>query len=416
MMQSREIKYSFTQHYLIAVVLLVILSSTTFYILTTALKSSETTAFVVNLSGKQRMLSQRIALYSQLYINAIDQKNNRRIVGIQTVLENAADEMRLENERLSSGEIYPEKKVALSNTLQKLYFEKNHLKDRVNAYTALVEELIRSKTRKEAEAISDKIIKSSNALLGDLNMAVLQYQIEGDTNISNVQTMVLVVWIITLFTLLLEIVFIFQPMAHKMATLFQKIVWHEHNLQEEIKIRTNSLTIANEKLAHLASHDPLTGLKNRLNMETELQELIDHQNIYKSSYAVVMLDIDWFKKINDTYGHDAGDFVLCELSKIFLDTVRPQDSVYRAGGEEFVIIFNRITKEQVIAKCEKIRQRIQEHHFDYNDLTFHITISIGIYHPETVLVNSVTEALKLADNALYEAKRAGRNNVVAIDN
>ncbi|HZF69970.1 diguanylate cyclase [Sulfuricurvum sp.] len=415
-MHSREIKYSFTQHYLIAVVLLVILSSTTFYILTTALKSSETTAYIVNLSGKQRMLSQRIALYSQLYLSSYDRKNSRKSIAIQAILENTANEMRFENERLSSGEIYPEKKVELSNTLQKLYFEKNHLKDRVNAYTALVEELIHSKTRKEAEAISDKIIKSSNALLGDLNMAVLQYQIEGDSNISNVQTMVLVVWIITLFTLLLEIVFIFQPMAHKMATLFQKIVWHEHNLQEEIKIRTNSLTIANEKLAHLASHDPLTGLKNRLNMEKELQELIDHQNIYKSSYAVVMLDIDWFKKINDTYGHDAGDFVLCELSKIFLDTVRPQDSVYRAGGEEFVIIFNRITKEQVIAKCEKIRQRIQEHHFDYNDLSFHITISIGIYHPETVLVNSVTEALKLADNALYEAKRAGRNNVVAIDN
>ncbi|MDD2368317.1 MAG: GGDEF domain-containing protein [Sulfuricurvum sp.] len=414
-MQSREIKYSFTQHYLIAVSLLVILSSTTFYFLTTALKSSETTAYIINISGKQRTLSQHIALYSQLYLSSFYQKNSRKSIEIQTVLENTANEMRLENEKLSSGEIYPEKKIPLSSTLHNLYFDKNHLKDRVNAYTALAVKLIHSKSRTEAEVISNKIIKSSNALMGDLNMAVLYSQIEGDSNISNVQTMLLVVWIITLFTLLLEIIFIFQPMAHKMATLFQKIVWHEHNLQEEIKIRTNSLTIANEKLAHLASHDPLTGLKNRLNMEKELQELIDHQNIYKSSYAVVMLDIDWFKKINDTYGHDAGDFVLCELAEIFLDTVRPQDSVYRAGGEEFVIIFNRITKEQVIAKCEKIRQRIQEHHFDYNDLTFTITISIGIYHPETILVNSVSEALKLADNALYEAKRTGRNKVAVVD-
>jgi diguanylate cyclase (GGDEF)-like protein len=394
----------------------VILSSIAFYFLSTVLTRSETTASFRNLSGKQKLLSQRIALYSRLYyLSKFDEKNNSKSLEIQTKLENDVGEMQITNEKLSSGKINPEKKIELSYTIYTLYFEKNHLKKRVDNYIVLIEKLIHAKTRKESAALRDKIMISSKSLMDDLDSAVEYYQQEGDSDIAKMQTMLLVVWILTLFTLLLEIVFIFQPMAHKMATLFQKIVWHEHNLQEEIKIRTNSLTLANEKLAHLASHDPLTGLKNRLNMEKELQELIDHQNIYRSSYAVVMLDIDWFKKINDTYGHDAGDFVLCELSDIFLDTVRPQDSVYRAGGEEFVIIFNRITKEQVIAKCEKIRQRIQEHHFDYNDLTFNITISIGIYHPETIIVNSVTEALKLADNALYEAKRTGRNKVVVVD-
>jgi diguanylate cyclase (GGDEF)-like protein len=415
-MYTKEIKYSFTRHYLIAVTLLAILLSSTFYLLTEALQRSETTASLRNLSAKQRMLSQRIALNSQLYYSStLDKKNNSKSLDLQTKLEKDISEMQLTNEKLSSGKLNPDKKIELSYTIHALYFEKNHLKKRIDDYTALIETLIQAKTRKECGAIRDKIIISSKPLLDDLDSAVQYYQDEGDSNISRMQTMLLVIWVVTLFTLLLEIIFIFQPMAHKMATLFQKIVWLEHNLQEEIKIRTNNLTLANEKLAHLASHDPLTGLKNRLNMEQELQELIDHQNIYRSSYAVVMLDIDWFKKINDTYGHDAGDFVLCELSDIFLDTVRPQDSVYRAGGEEFVIIFNRITKEQVIAKCEKIRQRIQEHHFDYNDLTFNITISIGIYHPETIVVNSVSKALKLADNALYEAKRTGRNKVVVVD-
>lgn len=415
-MRSKEIRYTFTRHYLIAIALLAILSSGSFYILKTALKTSESTAFIINLSGNQRMLSQRIALYSQLYYLSItDQKNNNERTRIRELLTKASIEMRNVNERLLSGEINAGQKHEQSYEIHELYFGEKHLKNRVDDYLEFVDELTHAKTRKEAGILTNKIITSSTTLMYDLNAAVLQYQKEGNANIEKIQTMLLTVWILTLFTLLLEIIFIFQPMAHKMATLFQKIVWHEHNLQEEIKIRTNNLTLANEKLAHLASHDPLTGLKNRLNMEKELQGLIEHQNVYQSTYAVVMLDIDWFKKINDSYGHDAGDYVLCELADIFLDNIRPQDSVYRAGGEEFVVIFNRITREQAVTKCEKIRQRIQEHRFVYHELIFRITISIGIYHPECGIVNNVTDMLKLADNALYEAKRTGRNKVVVAE-
>lgn len=416
-MRSKEIKYTFTQHYLIAIALLAILSSGAFYTLKTALKTSESTAFIVNLSGNQRMLSQRIALYSQLYyMNISDQKNNNERIRIRELLNKASIEMREANEKLLSGEINSGNNHKLSSDIHELYFGQKHLKDRVDDYLELVDQLTHAKTQKEAGKLTHNIITSSTPLVYDLNTAVSYYQKEGDANIKKIQTMVLTIWIVIIITLLLEIIFIFQPMAHNMATLFQKIVWHEHNLQEEIKIRTDNLTQANEKLAHLASHDPLTGLKNRLNMEKELQELIDHQHVYQSSYAVVMLDIDWFKKINDTYGHDAGDFVLIELAKIFLESVRPQDSVYRAGGEEFVVIFNRITQEQAVAKCEKIRQRIQEHLFVYHELTFQMTISIGIYHPESGKVNNVTEILKLADNALYEAKRTGRNKIVLTEN
>lgn len=412
-MRSKEIKYTFTRHYLIAIALLAILSSSAFYALKTALRTSESTAFIVNLSGNQRMLSQRIALYSHLYyLNILDQKNYNEHTRIRELLNKASVEMRNANERLLSGEISPGHKREQSYEIYTLYFGQKHLKTRIDDYLALTNKLIHAKTHKEAKKISDEIIASSAALVNDLNTAVLQYQKEGDANIEKIQTMVFTIWILTIITLLLEIIFIFQPMAYKMGILFQKIVWHEHNLQEEIKIRTDNLIQANEKLAHLASHDPLTGLKNRLNMEKELQGLIDHQHVYQSSYAVVMLDIDWFKKINDTYGHDAGDFVLTELAKIFLESVRPQDSVYRAGGEEFVVIFNRITQEQAVTKCEKIRQRIQDHPFVYHELTFQMTISIGIYHPECGKVNNVTEILKLADNALYEAKRTGRNKIV----
>lgn len=412
-MRSKEIKYTFTQHYLIAISLLAVLLSGAFYTLKIALKTTESTALIVNSSENQRMLSQRIALYSQLYYLTIsDHKNNNERMRIRELLNKASIEMRDANERLLSGEISSENNHEQSYEIHELYFGQKHLKDRIDNYLILIDKLTHAKTHQEAGKVTDKIISSSIPLVNDLNTAVSQYQKEGDANIKKIQVMVVTIWIVTIITLLLEIIFIFQPMAYKMGSLFQKIVWHEHNLQEEIKIRTNNLTQANEKLAHLASHDPLTGLKNRLNMEKELQGLIDHQHVYQSSYAVVMLDIDWFKKINDTYGHDAGDFVLTELAKIFLESIRPQDSVYRAGGEEFVVIFNRITQEQAVAKCEKIRQRIQEHQFVYHEVTFQMTISIGIYHPECGKVNNVTEILKLADNALYEAKRTGRNKIV----
>ncbi|MDD5158955.1 MAG: diguanylate cyclase [Sulfuricurvum sp.] len=416
-MHSKEIRYSFTRHYLIAIVILAILSSSAFYALKTTLKSSESTAFIVNLSGNQRMLSQRIALYSQLYyLSLLNPKNSNEHTKIRELLTKASFEMRDANEKLLSGKINDGDEHELSYEIYELYFGQKHLKNRVDDYLVLIDKLIHAKTYKEASIITTKIITSSNTLVNDLNAAGLQYQKEGNANIEKIQAMLFTIWILTIITLLLEIIFIFQPMAHKMATLFQKIVWHEHNLQEEIKIRTNKLTLANEKLAHLASHDPLTGLKNRLNMEKELQGLIDHQHVYQSSYAVVMLDIDWFKKINDTYGHDAGDFVLTELAKIFLESVRPQDSVYRAGGEEFVVIFNRITQEQAVTKCEKIRQRIQDHPFVYHELIFRITISIGIYHPQCGILNNVTDILKLADNALYQAKRTGRNKIVLAEN
>jgi len=415
-MYPKKIKNSFTERYLIAILLLIILSSSAFYILTAALKAYEPTPLIISLSGKQSMLSQRIALYSQQYYqSASDRKNTKQTKEIRILLRSAVEEMRVINEKVSSGQISVGKKIEHSYKIHTLYFGKNHLKNRVDDYLSLVNSLDRAKTRTATRAILNNIITSSNTLLPDLEAAVLQHQEEANTSITNIYALQFTVWILTLTTLLLEIIFIFRPMADKIGALLHKTVWNEHNLQEEVQIRTVSLIDSNEKLAQLASHDPLTGLKNRLYMEKDLLLLINLQHVHHSPYAVVMLDIDWFKNINDTYGHDAGDFVLCELAKIFHETIRPQDSIYRIGGEEFIVIFNRITLDQTVEKCEKIRLRVQDHQFIYHEFILEITISIGIYHPDKGTVDSVKEALKLADNALYQAKRMGRNKVVVAD-
>lgn len=414
-MISENLKTSFTKRYVIAISLIAFLSSGAFYILNLALKTSDFTALIVNKSAKQRMYSQRIASFSQqYYFNTYIKQNPSKLETIQLNLDEVINGMKQSNDALSSGNLTKDVHVNLSRTISDIYFGKENLKKRVDDYLSLAKNLTQTKTQEDATRILDQILLISNPLLIDLNEAVLQYQKEGEDNISKIRNMEILAWILTLFTLIMEVVFIFQPMATKIQDLFQKLTLNQQNLQQQIELRTLSLEQANLKLLHIASHDPLTGLKNRLNLEKELETLLVHHQEHHSPFAVVMLDIDWFKKVNDTYGHDTGDFVLCEIAKIFTENVREQDSVYRSGGEEFVVLFNRITHDQAVKKINKIRIIIQEHLFVFNDHTIRCTISGGLYYPEALKIQTVQKILKEADIALYEAKRLGRNQIVEV--
>lgn len=411
-MQAQELKASFTKRYVIAISLIALLSSGAFYFLHLGLKTSASTALIVNMSGKQRMLSQRVAsLSQQYYFYSNHNVKSIRQEAIRADLLSAIEEMARANAALSSGKLKEGIDVRLSPEILEIYYGEMALKKRVEQYLERAKRLSQTPSQEESAVLVHEIVHISNTLLQDLNTAVLQYQIEGEENIAEVKQLETLVWIATLITLLLEVIFIFQPMAHKIRELFQEVLWNQENLEQQISIRTMSLEHANTKLLQMASHDPLTGLKNRLNMERDLEELITQYDKHHLPYAVLMLDIDWFKKINDSYGHDAGDFVLCEISKIMLENVRIQDSVYRAGGEEFVIIFNRITKEQAVEKAEEIRINIQKHQFVFDNQVLQCTVSGGIYHPDIRKSSTVQGVLKLADNALYEAKHSGRNNI-----
>lgn len=412
-MQAQELKASFTKRYVIAISLIALLSTGAFYFLHLGLKTSASTALIVNMSGKQRMLSQRVAsLSQQYYFYSNHNSKSIRQEAIRADLLLAIEEMARANAALSTGKLKEGVEVKLSPEILEIYYGEIALKKRVEWYLERAKRLSQTPSKAESANLLREIVLTSTPLLKDLNMAVLQYQIEGEENIAEVKQLETLVWIVTLITLLLEVIFIFQPMAHKIRELFQEVLWNQENLEQQISIRTMSLEHANTKLLQMASHDPLTGLKNRLNMERDLEELIMQFDKHHLPYAVLMLDIDWFKKINDSYGHDAGDFVLCEISKIMLENVRIQDSVYRAGGEEFVIIFNRITREQAVEKAEEIRINIQKHQFIFDNQVLECTVSGGIYHPDIRKSSTVQGVLKLADNALYEAKHSGRNNIV----
>lgn len=160
-----------------------------------------------------------------------------------------------------------------------------------------------------------------------------------------------------------------------------------------------------------ANFDPLTKIFNKGALSARGPEALKRANVLDEDFSVVVFDIDHFKKINDTYGHDAGDFVLYTLAQsIQSHVIREFDFFARYGGEEFVIILGGSSLEKAERIAERTRQHIEAMVFEYNGITLPITVSLGV---ATLGGRSMdwVDLFKEADSALYEAKRAGRNRV-----
>lgn len=165
-----------------------------------------------------------------------------------------------------------------------------------------------------------------------------------------------------------------------------------------------------EKLEHLSKTDYLTKILNRRAFYSKANEMIKLSERYGNEIGLLIFDIDYFKKINDKYGHDTGDLVLVELCKELSKAIRTTDYFGRFGGEEFIILLPDISKDELLNFSEKIRiivEKIRIKNLDVEDITF--TISIGA----TVLLknDNLESLIKRADKAMYEAKNSGRNVV-----
>ncbi|MFO8069321.1 MAG: GGDEF domain-containing protein, partial [Alkalibacterium sp.] len=132
---------------------------------------------------------------------------------------------------------------------------------------------------------------------------------------------------------------------------------------------------------------------------------------HQESCAILMLDIDYFKLTNDTYGHAAGDYILVELGRVMQETIRKKGSVFRKGGEEFVIVLPKSDKAEALEIAENLRSKVEEHDFlTNNKLRIPITVSIGAtVYPETI--NQLSDMIETADAMLYKSKNDGRNRV-----
>ena len=168
----------------------------------------------------------------------------------------------------------------------------------------------------------------------------------------------------------------------------------------------------NEKeLRDIATHDGLTGLYNHKFFYTLLEDEIARASRYKKRISLLLLDIDFFKKVNDTYGHRSGDMILSELSKLLMNRVRVTDSVCRYGGEEMTIILSETDIQTAKVIAEDIRSLVEQEAFEIEDgKNINITVSIGIstYSEELKEASTLVSG---ADTALYEAKESGRNRI-----
>ncbi len=165
------------------------------------------------------------------------------------------------------------------------------------------------------------------------------------------------------------------------------------------------------KLEELATTDALTNLANRKQIMEKLLNQFEYYRRYRAGFSILMIDVDHFKKINDTHGHLAGDAVLKQISAIFLKSLRNVDSAGRYGGEEFLVIVAEPAAEDARQAAERIRRAVNKHTFTYEKSSLKVNISIGISKVSAQDENEHS-LLSRADQALYQAKRNGRNRVV----
>jgi len=160
-----------------------------------------------------------------------------------------------------------------------------------------------------------------------------------------------------------------------------------------------------------ADYDGLTRIYNRQSFDGRLMEELKRQQRYGHDLSLMIVDLDHFKKVNDTYGHQAGDEVLREVGKLLADTLRETDFAARYGGEEFGVILPHTGQEDAFALADRLRVKIAKLRFDAVDFTFGVTASIGVASTSPGADQRAADLLRRADTALYEAKHNGRDRV-----
>jgi len=184
---------------------------------------------------------------------------------------------------------------------------------------------------------------------------------------------------------------------------------HQDQLDELVAKRTAQLNVANARLAKLAVTDDLTGLLNRAEVLRRLEEAVARVERYGGDLALMLVDLDHFKQVNDTYGHQAGDVVLVRAGDILRSQLREADHKGRYGGEEFLVVLPETDREGAQQMGERLRAEFAMTTTSHRGKNIQVTCSIGVACHEPGV--SAEELLRRADSAMYRAKRAGRDGV-----
>jgi len=184
--------------------------------------------------------------------------------------------------------------------------------------------------------------------------------------------------------------------------------------EEDLERLNEQLKEANRQLEILSSKDSLSGLFNHRHFYEEMKKLFD---LYlrqktkgeKKSSSIIVFDIDFFKKINDSHGHLVGDLTIKHVAETLVDSIRNSDTAFRYGGDEFVLLFNDTSNQEAKIAGEKIKENISKRPFIYGKSIINITISGGVASFDEA--KDVNELLEKADKRLYQSKKSGRNKI-----
>jgi len=178
-------------------------------------------------------------------------------------------------------------------------------------------------------------------------------------------------------------------------------------------VRFASIALENASLFRQATTDRMTGLFSHHFFEKNLDEELERARRYKSTFSLVMFDIDHFKKFNDTYGHLQGDRIIREIAKLLCKSIRQIDFPARYGGEEFAVILPAVDVKGALVVAERLRKKIDTYPFPSSEggASLHVTISVGVTEFDPESAYAPTEIIRQADRALFKSKEQGRNLV-----
>ncbi|SLN28677.1 diguanylate cyclase domain-containing protein [Pseudooctadecabacter jejudonensis] len=357
-----------------------------------AVEAAAQDATIINVAGKQRMLSQRILLLALT-------PEEERTPASDAALEQALWTFSTSNDWLVN-------RPHMSDITRAHYVSEGDLDQMSRAYIDLTRRVL---TEPDGARLLPVLQQASVPLLASLDRAVNLWETDarGRTDALTNQSHIMLAIACTI--LILEGLLIFLPAQYSVRRTLAEM----ERSHEEITAKTQRIEAIAEDLHHAAFHDTLTGLANRAQLFSVLEQALDGWLDSGAPVAVIQIDLDHFKAINDTYGHPAGDYVLQEASRRMAELVRPQDLVARMGGDEFVVVAPFKHWEDVNEQLEAMGQAMIAEisrgvQYDGIDLTLGATIGAALAGPSA---KTSDELIAAADHALYLAKNAGRGRL-----
>lgn len=371
--------------YVTALLLIAGLSISSHLLTSAIIQRQAATAGTVNMAGRQRMLAQRIFRISLQMADGSED-----FVQARVELIHAITQMERERENLLHGSVSPRILAPSTPRLQTIYFDqKDSLEDLGNQFLDRAKHL--AATRHEEVSLSNKDLAAigfllQQKLLPALEASVAAYQADSEEAIQRLKQTTLLLLCLMLLLLLAEALFLYRPLFHR-------------------------LKVSYDALITAARTDPLTGSLNRRAFLEECAKIFQRFRRTGSPIAMLSMDLDHFKSINDTWGHATGDRVILEFVAATLSCLRPHDRMGRLGGEEFSILLPNTLPETAFALAESIRSTVASVPVTSDtgeELHFSVSIGIAASFPGD---GDIFAVLARADRNLYAAKEQGRNRV-----